>query len=283
MIKSFKAKLDNAPAFELAHEIAKSSNILNDLYIDKTPEGIVRYENIQELLNGISEFSESEKSSLSDYLIDVALLTNADNEKIEDFNKITLMTIHSAKGLEFPFVYIVGIEENLFPSLLSLSSRAELEEERRLFYVALTRAKKKATLSYAISRYKWGNFITCEPSRFIEEIDKKYLDLSHIGVHQKNVNHSKTWVKKKLPERNINLNNSNTRSLKKISDITPVSNASAANNKIKVGAEVKHDRFGKGKVIELSGQSPNIKATVYFPSSGQKQLLLKFAKLQILN
>ena len=122
-----------------------------------------------------------EEKSLTDFLIDVALLTDADSEKEEDKNKITLMTIHAAKGLEFPYVYIVGMEENLFPSQMALNSRNELEEERRLFYVALTRAKKKATLSYAVSRYRWGNFTSCEPSRFIDEINDKYIEKTNFS------------------------------------------------------------------------------------------------------
>ena len=286
-IKSFRSKLNISSAYELADEIAKSSGILHDLNTDKSPEGIVRYENIQELLNAISEFSETQSknentdNSLSDFLIDVALLTDADNETEEDKDKISLMTIHAAKGLEFSYVYIVGVEENLFPSQLSLNTRSELEEERRLFYVALTRAKTKATLSYAVSRYKWGNFVSCEPSRFIEELDEQYLDLSLTGaVKKNNLSLNNTW------------SNSNQKTLSKISakrNLKKISSIETSNvnptisNELKIGVEVKHDRFGKGKVIDLSGESPNIKATVFFPSSGQKQLLLKFAKLQILN
>ena len=217
---------------------------------------------------------------------DIALLTDQDKEDESDFNKVTLMTVHAAKGLEFSYVYIVGVEENLFPSQLSLNTRSELEEERRLFYVALTRAKTKATLSYAVSRYKWGNFVSCEPSRFIEELDEQYLDLSLTGaVKKNNLSLNNTW------------SNSNQKTLSKISakrNLKKISSIESSNiepsnvkptisNEIKIGVEVKHDRFGKGKVIDLSGESPNIKATVFFPSSGQKQLLLKFAKLQILN
>jgi DNA helicase-2/ATP-dependent DNA helicase PcrA len=286
-IKSFRSKLNISSAYELAEEIAKSSGILHDLNTDKSPEGIVRYENIQELLNAISEFSETQSknentdNSLSDFLIDVALLTDADNETEEDKDKISLMTIHAAKGLEFSYVYIVGVEENLFPSQLSLNTRSELEEERRLFYVALTRAKTKATLSYAVSRYKWGNFVSCEPSRFIEELDEQYLDLSLTGaVKKNNLSLNNTWSNsnQKTPSKI-----SAKRNLKKISSIESSNIKPTISHEIKIGVEVKHDRFGKGKVIDLSGESPNIKATVFFPSSGQKQLLLKFAKLQILN
>ena len=285
-IKSFRSKLTTSTAYELAEEIAKSSGIFHELNSDKTPEGIVRFENIQELLNAISEFSETQNleenndNSLSDFLIDVALLTDADNEKEEDKDKISLMTIHAAKGLEFAYVYIVGVEENLFPSQLSLNTRSELEEERRLFYVALTRAKVKATLSFAVSRYKWGNFVSCEPSRFIEELDDQYLDLSLTGNKQKtNSSFKNTWSNS---TQNTSNNFHKKRNLKKITSIE-TSNTNSSINNIRIGTEVEHDRFGKGKVIDLSGESPNIKATVFFPSSGQKQLLLKFAKLQILN
>ncbi len=286
-IKSFRSKLSTSTAFDLAEEIAKSSGISHELSSDKSPEGIVRLENIQELLNAINEFSETQSklentsNSLSDFLIDVALLTDTDSEKEENKDKVSLMTIHAAKGLEFPIVYIVGVEENLFPSQLSLNTRTELEEERRLFYVALTRAKTKAVLSYAVSRYRWGNFVSCEPSRFIEEIDDQFLDLS-LTSEKKNTNSSfkKNWSNS---AKSHPLKTSLPKNLKKISKTEPAESSPTISNGIKIGVEVKHDRFGKGKVIELSGQSPNIKATVYFPSSGQKQLLLKFAKLQILN
>ena len=178
-INSYAVQLEKLDAYTLAETIAKSSGILKDLYDDKSPEGVSRHENIQALLSGIKEFTETvdegETAYLSDFMVDVALLTDADQDTEEDRDKITLMTIHASKGLEFPFVYIVGMEENLFPSQLALNSRSELEEERRLFYVALTRAEKQATLSYATSRFRWGNIVTSEPSRFIEEIDSSHL------------------------------------------------------------------------------------------------------------
>jgi DNA helicase-2/ATP-dependent DNA helicase PcrA len=196
MIKSFTAQVKTKSAFDLAGHIAKSSGILKDLFEDKTPEGISRYGNIEELLNAIKDFtekgtelvpgqqiseedSEQEKNSirtLDQFMQDVALITDADTQD-EDNDKVTLMTIHAAKGLEFPYIYIVGLEENLFPSPQSLGSRSDLEEERRLFYVAITRAEKKLTISFAESRYRWGELNFCEPSRFIEEIDDKYIEL----------------------------------------------------------------------------------------------------------
>jgi DNA helicase-2/ATP-dependent DNA helicase PcrA len=281
MIKSFNSKIDKDEAYDVALEIAKQSEIIKNLSSDKTPEGIVRFENIQELLNGIQEFNKSiedEKTTLADFMLDVALLTDVDNDKEDDNNRVSMMTIHASKGLEFENIYIVGLEENLFPSQLSLNSRNDLEEERRLFYVALTRAKNKATLSYAASRFKWGNFINCEPSRFIEEIDPSYI----IESKTKKTFNKKTSISKP-PESKKNIFTKPQRNL------TSINSSSSSNNikpsdlsKIEVGSEVIHERFGKGKIIELQGDFPNTKATVFFPSSGQKQLLLKFAKLQLI-
>uniref|UniRef100_UPI0024A9593A 3'-5' exonuclease n=1 Tax=Phaeodactylibacter xiamenensis TaxID=1524460 RepID=UPI0024A9593A len=179
----FKINLKKKNAYESLEEIAQTTTLLKELFTDKTPEGIARYDNIQELLNGAKEFVDDVDvnegnidRSLAVFLQDIALLTDADEKKDDDNNKVSLMTIHAAKGLEYPYVYIVGLEENLFPSQLSLNSRSELEEERRLFYVALTRAEKEVNLSYAASRYRWGNLNYCEPSRFIEEIDQQFLE-----------------------------------------------------------------------------------------------------------
>ncbi len=191
MVKSFAMMHHTKSAFDLATLIATSSGILKDLYADKTPEGVSRYENIQELLNAIKEFTEAAPPnedgelsfrSLGEFMEDVSLLTDVDNDKDDENNndKVSLMTIHSAKGLEFPYVYIVGLEENLFPSQMALNAREDLEEERRLFYVALTRAEKRATLSFAETRYRWGQLVSAEPSRFIEEIEDKFIDSSAI-------------------------------------------------------------------------------------------------------
>tara|TARA_B100001093_G_scaffold503334_1_gene557563 strand:- start:2603 stop:4864 length:2262 start_codon:yes stop_codon:yes gene_type:complete len=282
-IKSYHSRIDKINGYELALEIAKNTGLLRDLSSDRTPEGIVRFENIQELLNGIQEFTkeneESNLTSLADFLIDVALLTDADNEKKEDKNKVSLMTIHASKGLEFPNVYVVGMEEDLFPSQLSKNSRSDLEEERRLFYVAITRAKETATLSYAVSRFRWGNLIQCEPSRFIEEIDPKYLEYDRF---------SKNKMKKSNfsdPPPLKNYFHHPSKNFKKIdSKITKNTNPINENeiSNLKIGDQVVHERFGKGKILELIGDYPNTKATVFFPSAGQKQLLLKFAKLQLI-
>jgi DNA helicase-2/ATP-dependent DNA helicase PcrA len=314
MIKSFKAQMNTVPAYELASQIATSSGILKDLYDDKSPEGVSRYENIQELLNGIKEFSENateeEPRTLTDFLIDVALLTDADQNDPEGDNKVTLMTIHAAKGLEFPFVFIVGMEENLFPSQLSLNSRTELEEERRLFYVALTRAEKRCHLSYAQSRYRWGSLTHCEPSRFIEEIDTKYLELPPApkekafdfedewgtrdfkksggfnkpgGFKKDNLFGDDKEVRKKpaapAPEPPPVKKN-----LVKIDERSSGSSSEGTSSAdLQVGTNVRHEKFGKGKVLSIEGTEPNVKATVFFPEVGQKQLLLKFAKLDIID
>ena len=279
MIKSFAVRLDTENAFELGKEIAASTGMMRELHADKTPEGVSRYDNIQELLNGIKEFTvknerEENLVTLSDFLIDVALLTNADNDKEEDNNKVVMMTIHSAKGLEFPYVYIVGLEENLFPSQMSLTTRDDLEEERRLFYVALTRAEKKATLSYATSRYKWGNLISCEPSRFLEEIDPEFLDEETPAPKPVKSN------KKSGFEMKFNKPNPQLKNLKKVSTN---SGGGSDNKNIVVGVNVGHAKFGKGKIVNIEGNYPNRKATVFFPNVGQKQLLLKFAKLELLD
>ena len=291
-IKGYSTKLDLVPAYDLASDIATSTGIMRELYEDKTPEGVARYENIQELLAGIKEFSVSQpedvKATLADFLIDVALLTDADQETEEDLNKITLMTIHASKGLEFPHVFIVGLEENLFPSQLSLTSRTELEEERRLFYVALTRAEKSCTLSYVTTRFKWGQLISAEPSRFIDEIDTQFvnfenkLERSGGGVSLKGFTRPSDYNKpptSRVQERPSGVPNN----LKKLSDSpSPRSSVGGTTQPLKVGYNVEHDRFGKGKVTGLEGTFPNQKATVFFPRIGEKVLVLKFAKLVVL-
>ncbi len=287
MIKNYHSRIDKLNAYELSLEIAKNTGLIRDLSIDKTPEGIVRFENIQELLNGIQEFSKNsdEESliSLGDFLIDVALLTDADKKEDENLNKVSLMTIHASKGLEFSNVHVVGMEEDLFPSMLSKNSRADLEEERRLFYVAVTRAKISLTLSYSVSRFRWGNLIQCEPSRFLEELDPQFI----LQTFSKQNNH-RNFSKKTI---SINKTSSFQKKFSKqpshLKKITSNENNHSHNIekevlKIKVGDQVSHERFGKGKVVEISGDFPNTKATVFFPSAGQRQLLLKFAKLQLI-
>ena len=301
MIKSFASQLTNKNAYELGNEIASSTGILKELYSDRTPEGISRYENIQELLNGLKEFTETDNEEegdvtprgLAEFLQDVALLTNADNEKDEDRDKVTLMTIHSAKGLEFPYVHIVGLEENLFPSQMSLTSRADLEEERRLFYVAITRAEKAIHLSFASSRYKWGSLIFCEPSRFIEEIDEEFLEYTFTkgskaaqkkesSGYENNYSSPSKYKKKSTmpPKKNppSKIVHTTPKNLTKISKATTARKEdSAASLNLEQGMMVNHQKFGNGIIENLE----NGKATINFQNIGNKQLLLKFAKLTI--
>ena len=282
LIRNYQAQLENKDAYFLAEHIAKSSGVFGDLYNDKSPEGVSRFENIQELLNGIKDFCENtEINSLADYMKDVALLTNQDNEKQEDFNKVTLMTIHAAKGLEFPYVFVVGLEQNLFPSMMSGESQEDLEEERRLFYVAITRAEKRLFLSFATNRFKWGQYIDCEPSRFLSELNTQYISKTEIISKQKNkfYNNKKQVLKNKFEKKN------NTfklpPNLKKLSTVTKNIKHSDL-SKIQNGMKVLHSKFGNGKILEISGDEANKKATIFFENVGQKQLLLKFAKLEII-
>lgn len=293
MIQSFSALLLSQPAYDLAQHIAKSSGILKELYNekDKGPEEVERYQNIEELLAGIKEFTvqrgDEEQALLSDYMIDVALLTDADTDKEDDKNKITLMTIHSSKGLEFPHVFLVGLEENLFPSQLSIHSRSELEEERRLFYVAVTRAERTCTISYASSRFQWGNLVSSEPSRFIGEIDQDYLSFENpYGTSLgggRSLNSGRVTEKPFTGGLNRSTSVPPTRSLKSMSELSnkPAS-SDALQLDLKVGYNVEHDRFGKGKVTKLEGTGMDRKATIFFPHAGAKTLLLRFAKLTVL-
>ena len=302
LINSFKAQLEK-DTYELAESIAKTSGLLGELHKDKTPEGVSRFENIQELLNAIKDFSEKEKNSenkgtLEHFMQDVALLTDQDGDKKEDRNKVTLMTIHAAKGLEFEYVYIVGLEENLFPSQMSIHSREELEEERRLFYVALTRAKKFAQLSYTTSRFRWGQLIDCEPSRFLKEIDDSYLDWhfqkrksSSMLNNKLSVNYKINANKRSFTKRGANGDKSKINVTEKFTPRNFIKantfankTASGTDNShlLKAGMQVEHIKFGKGKILQIEESTGNKKAIVFFQSVGQKQLLLKFAKLKII-
>ena len=292
LIQSFQILAKSNTAYDTALHIAQHSALLKELYEDKSVEGLSRYENIQELLNGIKEFSEREdieERGLDIFMQDIALLTNDDKDKDPNADTVSLMTIHSAKGLEFSQVYVVGLEENLFPSQLSLNSRTDLEEERRLFYVAITRAEKKLTLSYATSRYRWGSLTNCEPSRFIEEIDPQYLDLNFKVVQKSNQqaffdDERNNW---KQNDSYSKPKPASTPSFKSKSILpkahVPSEGFSPSDTSgLQVGMEVEHERFGFGKVVHMEGNKPDLKATIFFKELGQKQLLLKFAKLRII-
>ena len=285
MIKSFQSEINTKDAFSLAERIARSSGIMKELIDakDKGPEEVERFQNVEELLSGIQEFSnsgdEDNPNTLADFMLEVALLTDADQEKPEEKNHVSLMTIHSSKGLEFPNVYLVGMEENLFPSQMSLHSRSDLEEERRLFYVAVTRAMESCTLSYAVSRFLWGQSISCEPSRFIDEIDPNYLEFSS---KSKSMNRGLS-MKGFEGARTGGLNKMTNPSLRSLKEVTRQKSSSPNQQDIKVGYNVEHKTFGKGKVTHMEGSGADQKATIFFPHHGSKTILLRFANLEILN
>lgn len=297
MIRSFSVQLKTRNAYELAKLIATSSGIIKDLEEDKTPEGVNRLDNIEELLNAIREFTEKEPElpkengngekqqfGLEDFMLDIALLTDADTDEKDDMNKVSLMTVHSAKGLEFPYVFVVGLEENLFPSFQSQMARADLEEERRLFYVAVTRARYRLFISYAENRYRWGELISCVPSRFLEEIDSRFIEMPsanrgrHFQIIAPGSNpEDAARIPVSLPK------GKNLKPFKQAELMAGNANALSSDfTELQTGMEVEHERFGRGKVISLEGVGSNRKATVFFPQIGQKQLLLKFARLRII-
>ena len=276
LILSLKIFSNNNNALDTATHILNKSFIINYYKDEGSLESFNRIENIEELINGINDFMlgqnelyESDKS-LSKYLEDVALYSETD-KNIES-NKVSLMTIHMAKGLEFPIVYVVGLEENLFPSIMSINSREEIEEERRLFYVAMTRAEKKLILSYCNQRFKWGNIVESEPSRFLSEIDNKFTINNNIQRETPSIDNKLLRIKKIRTKPTL----SNLKKIKK-----DKSN-SIININIRVDDNVFHERFGKGKVIEIEYDGNNSRATINFQNSGQKKVLLRFAKLKIL-
>jgi len=284
MIKSFMVEVRERDAYEAAMEIAKGSGLLKELYSDRTVEGLNRYENVQELLNSVKEFvdnPEGENKDLTAFLQEIALVSSVDEDKDEDQDKVTLMTIHMAKGLEFNHVYIVGMEEELFPSQMMLSSRADLEEERRLFYVAITRAKQKLNLTYALSRYRFGRLKNCDPSRFLEEIDGQYIKVDKLYSSKepaRSSHYAKNLVSSlpKMPLRTT------SRSVPP-KGITPSENFEASDTSgLKEGMRVEHPKFGEGSVIQMQVEGANRKAKVSFDHFGEKTLLLSFAKLRII-
>ena len=282
MIESIKNKIEHADVFDITKEVLKQSGLYNLYKNDESLEGINRIQNIEELLNGIKDFvenNEKSQASVSSFLQDVALATDQDNDT-NDNNKVSLMTVHLAKGLEFPYVYIVGLEENLFPSAMNLNSRTELEEERRLFYVALTRAEKKIYLSYVLSRYRWGKPVDSEKSRFIDEIKQEYLQNNVIqrsiskDFSQKS-QFNKVGIRFKKPE------NRPAKNFVKLKSSSSKSNL--FDNKLIVGNIVVHERFGKGEVISIEGQGGDKKAEIKFEKGGLKKLLLRFSRLEIIS
>jgi len=306
LIESFQVLNQTADVFELAEHVTRTTGIIKEFNKDGTPEGVVKMENIEELLNGMKDFVEGQKEiadttgNLAEFLEDVALATDIDGDK-GDPDHVALMTIHLAKGLEFPTVFVVGLEEDLFPSAMSMNTRSELEEERRLFYVALTRAEKQAYLTYALSRYRWGKLIDSEPSRFIEEIDEQYLDIvTPIEERRFNpmlsaeifgdVEPNKIRYKpakqpvfkkgnniKKEPEK---FKVTTPKNLKPVAKTN--GNTNLFDSKLVVGNIVKHIRFGTGEVMKIEGAGADIKAEINFQHGGAKKLLLRFAKLEVI-
>lgn len=293
MIQSFHAEMEKLPAYDMAMRIAKASGIVKELNgeKDKGPEEVERYQNLEELLSGVKTFSqqaaaEGVNKTLPEFLIDVALLTDADEQKDGDLNKISMLTIHSSKGLEFKHVFLVGLEENLFPSQMSIGSREDLEEERRLFYVAITRAEKSCTISYANSRFVFGRLETSEPSRFLSEIGREFTTLETTSrssggrslksgrveesIHSGGLTRMKTPLSRTL------------RSLDDVQKSSPSTSMSSDLSNLKVGYNVAHESFGKGKVTQITGSGDDKRAVIFFPKVGAKTLLMRFAKLEII-
>lgn len=313
MIKMFSSELEKKNAYELAVIIGKSTNIVKELFNDKTTEGLARYENVQELLNSIKEFTETPSNledgevgdkSLGAYLQQIVLLTDADDDKGND-DVVKLMTIHAAKGLEFPVVFVGGLEETLFPNAMSINTREELEEERRLFYVAITRAKQRLWLSYANARYRFGQLQQNEPSRFIEEIPENYLDKSYAGSGattgngrnqgnayermQRNFGNS-GWQAARRAEKQYGASPTKKPAetfytkpaTTKAVEHTPTENFTPSDtSNLQVGAKVEHMKFGFGQVMKMEGAAHNPIATVHFELNGEKKIMLNYAKLRI--
>tara|TARA_A100001011_G_scaffold251572_1_gene259753 strand:+ start:18607 stop:20943 length:2337 start_codon:yes stop_codon:yes gene_type:complete len=301
-ILSLQIANQKSNAFEIADLITKKSGMVLELKKDGTPEGVSKVENIEELLNGIRDFVEGQREladtsgSLSEFMEDVALATDFDIEKEGNEDFVYLMTIHLSKGLEFPVVFIVGMEEDLFPSALSLNTRSELEEERRLFYVALTRAEERAVLTYTLTRYRWGNLVEAEPSRFIEEMDDQYIDyiiprdnyvfkpMVDKAIFE-GLDSPKKLLRDKLAYSKKNTAQSKNKLGKLIEIDTEKTSETAllANEILKLdeGMKVEHARFGYGKVLSIEGIANDKKALIDFTGVGKKYLLLRFAKLKI--
>ena len=299
LIQRFQIENEGLNAFEIADLVTKKIGLVQELKKDATPEGIARIENVEELLNGMRDFTEGQKEladatgSLTEFLEDVALATDLDNEDDPSADRVALMTIHLAKGLEFPYVFIVGLEEDLFPSAMSMNTRSELEEERRLFYVALTRAEERAFLSYTLSRYRWGKLIDAEPSRFIEEIDPQYLDrIEPKESYQfKPLMDTSIFGDENPVKRNYKPHSDKEKiittptpsQLKKLRKIDSGKSIPSQDETIVLteGMEVEHARFGSGVVQSIEGKGSDKKAVIAFKGFGVKNLLPRFAKLKI--
>jgi DNA helicase-2/ATP-dependent DNA helicase PcrA len=302
MIASFIENAQTMPANQVGTMIVKQSGIIADIYQDTTPENLSRQENVEELINGMQDFCDmrmeegNENISLNDYLSEVSLMSDVDSDKGSDEPKVTLMTIHSAKGLEFGTVFVVGLEEGLFPSDMVSGNPREMEEERRLFYVAITRAKTHCFLSYAQCRFRYGQMEFSAPSRFLKDIDPKYLDRQQSMFSTRRSMEDEVqlpWQRKERPRPFIPTMPSvkpipaarpaatPTSSARPISHNNPIPSRSTSS--LSVGTHILHNRFGRGEILRLEGTGDNTKATVQFENVGTKQLLLKFAKFEVID
>jgi DNA helicase-2/ATP-dependent DNA helicase PcrA len=301
MIRSFRSMHGTKNAYDIAFHVGKQTNFVRELFNDKSTEGVQRYENVQELLNSIKEFTETplnEESGevgdkgLAAYLQQITLLTDAD-EKDPNADTVKLMTIHAAKGLEFPVVFVGGLEETLFPNAMSMNTREELEEERRLFYVAITRAKNRLYLTHANTRYKFGQLIQNEPSRFISEIPEDYIDRSFAGGGAKNQSGSgwglgsafermqRGFNQSAAQERSIVSTLVNQSKPREVSHVPSPGFTPSDMSKLEVGSRVEHQKFGFGEVLKLEGSNHNPVATIRFELNGEKKIMLNYARLMI--
>lgn len=298
MIEGFILDLSTKNAYELGVDIIRKSGMMNEFYQDESPENLSRRENVDELVNGMHDFCAQRLEegdthvSLVDFLSEVALLTDQDTDKSDDEHKITLMTIHAAKGLEFPYVFVVGLEENLFPGSQSSASFDALEEERRLFYVAITRAEKNCFVSFAKNRMKYGKTEFSSPSRFLRDIDTDYLDLPDQMNEARHESQASFYQRSQPPKSVFAPKNTVAPppGMKKVTPRAGVAGSTAASKSannaladmLSPGQRIEHERFGIGEVIEVSGEGDNTKATISFENAGNKQLLLRFARFKVI-
>src|SRR5690242_7773018 len=299
MIKMFQSELQKKNAYDLAVLVGKNTGLVKELFNDKTTEGLARYENVQELLNSIKEYTETPTEdgelldkSLGSYLQQITLLTDADDDKGES-DVVKLMTIHAAKGLEFPAVFVCGLEESLFPNAMAINTREELEEERRLFYVAATRAKQKLWLTYANTRYRFGTLVHNDPSRFLDELPEDKLDKVRAGGNMRN-NQNNYWnafdkprypayqqKRESKPEKPAYL--VSTPVIKVKEHVPSPGFAPSDTSNLQTGQKIEHQKFGFGEVIKMEGAAHNPIATVKFEHNGEKKIMLNYAKLRIVN
>lgn len=296
LINSFMEVVETENAYEIATRIIRESGMMSEILIDNSPENLARKENIDELVNGLSEFCSArveegdENIFLYDFLSEVSLLTDQDTESEDDINKVTLMTVHASKGLEFRNVFVVGLEMDLFPSNMSGDSPKAMEEERRLFYVALTRAEENCILTYAKSRMKYGKTEVGRPSGFLTEIDPNFVKAAYGVSLARKVGDRAAQVREKISERfsskqSVSTPSQGSKTLKRVGALPPTHNVATANlySDIQIGVTVEHERFGIGVVAQLDGEGDNAKATIAFENAGTKQLLLRFARFKVLN